>query len=181
MQAMAFEAMKCFLICILLIGVELPAQQPIVSSNIITALPAFRIVNGQLYNTDLSTNFATLQGHCLVVLTNGVIVQQFHLKQTATYPTNAAELAVALANRPIQVIKEEIVPGKKFFIRNYPDKPLPVAGSPISARAMRDGVYTYGSEVMELWDYGTPNMAVVMKTNNVSTNELKSAGKSLPR
>ena len=169
--------MKWMLISFLLAGGRLFAQPPTVSSNIVTAIPSFRIVNGQLYNTDLSTNFTTLEGQCIAVLTNGVIVQQFQVGQTVAYPTNAAELAVALANRPVQLVKEEVVPGKKFFIRNFPNEPLAVAGGPIIARAMRDGVYTYESEIMELWDYGTPNKLVVLTTNSVSTNTLKSGEK----
>lgn len=149
------------------------AQQPGTATNVITAHPAFRIVNGQLYNTDVSTNFATLEGRCVAVLTNGVVVQQFQLKQTVTYPTNAAELGVALSNRSAQLVKEEYVPGKKFFLRNYPDQPLAVVGSPVVTRAMRDGVFTYESEVIELWDYGTPNKVTVVTTNSIATNAPK--------
>lgn len=173
-ERLAFGVARHALISLLLTGVGMFAQQPVVTTNIVTAAPSFRIVNGQLYNTDLSTNFATLEGRCIAVQTNGVIVQQFQVKQTTVYPTNAAELAVALANRPVQLIKEEVVPGSRFFIRNFPDKPLPVVGSLITARAMRDGVYTYKTEVIELWDYGTPNRTVVVTTNSISTNALKS-------
>jgi len=173
-ERFVFDDAKCVVISLLLTGVSMFAQPAVVTTNIVTAAPAFRIVNGQLYNTDLSTNFATLEGQCIAVLTNGVIVQQFQIRQTMAYPTNAAELAVALANRPVQLVKEEVIPGKKFFIRNFPNEPLAVVGSPIVARAMRDGVFTYESEIIELWDYGTPNRAVVVTTNSVSTNALKS-------
>ena len=149
------------------------AQSQLTATNVVTAHPSFRIVNGQLYNTDLSTNFAPVGGQCVAVLTNGVVVQQIEVKQFLTYPTNAAELAIALTNRSSQIIKEEVIPGKKFFIRNYPDQPLPSVGSPVVARAMRDGVMTYDSEVIELWDYGTPNQVAVVVTNTVTTNAPK--------
>ena len=165
--------MKFIPLAILSIGFVALAQKPVLITNTVTALPSFRIVNGQLYNTDLSTKFATLEGQCVAVLSNGVIIQQFLVKQTVAYPTNAAELAVALANRPVQLVKEEVVPGKKFFIRNFPDEPLAVVGSSIIARAMRDGIFTYESEIMELWDYGTPNKVLVVTTNGISTNSLK--------
>ena len=77
-------------------------------------------------------------------------------------------------------LKEEYVPGKKFFIRNYPDRPLAVIGSPVVARAMRDGIFSYESEIMELWDYGTPNKVAVVTTNGVSTNVLKPGGIKKP-
>jgi len=150
------------------------AQQTTVATNIVTAHPAFRMVNGRLYNTDLSTNFATLEGQCFKVLTNGVIVQRIEIRQTyLEVATNTAQALDALAGAPAPLIKEEQVPGKKFFIRNYPDQPLAVIGSPIVARAMRDGVFNDQSEIMELWDYGTPNKVEVVITNGVSTNGLK--------
>ena len=162
------------IILVLLSGcIGMLAQQPNTTTNVVTAHPAFRVVNGQLYNTDLSTNFVTLEGQCVAVLTNGVVLQQFQVKQTVTYPTNAAELGVALSNRSAQLIKEEYVPTKKFFIRNYPNQPLVSVGSPIVARAMRDGILIYESEVIELWDYGTPNKVTMVTTNSIPTNAPK--------
>jgi hypothetical protein len=168
------EIMKYVFAILLMNGIGVFAQQPKVATNTITAHPAFRIVNGQLYNTDLSTNFATLEGQCIAVLTNGVIVQRIEVQQTyQAVPTNVAQLA-GIAKSPVQLVKEERVPGKKFFIRNYPDRPLATIGSPVVARAMRDGVFSYESEIMELWDYGTPNTVSVVTTNWGSTNALKS-------
>lgn len=166
--------MKHILIILLLSCLGAFAQPPTVATNIVTAHPAFRIVNGRLYNTDLSTNFATLEGQCVKVLTNGVIVQRIEIRQTyLEVATNTAQALDALAGAPAPLIKEEQVPGKKFFIRNYPDQPLAVIGSPIVARAKRDGVFSHESEIMEQWDYGTPNKVAVVITNGVSTNVLK--------
>jgi len=166
--------MKHILRILLLNCIGACAQQPSVATNIVTAHPAFRLVNGQLYNTDLSTNFATLEGQCVAVLTNGVIVQRIAIRQTyQEVATNAAQVIAAVAGAPAPLLKEEYVPGKKFFIRNYPDKPLAVVGNPIVARAMRDGVFSHESEIMELWDYGTPNKVAVVTTNGVSTNVFK--------
>jgi hypothetical protein len=165
--------MKNILLILLLNCVGAFAQPATVTTNVVTAHPAFRIVNGQLYNTDLSTNFATLEGRCVAVLSNGVIAQRIEIQQTyQEVPTNAVQLAVG--GTTAHLVKEEYVPGKKFFIRNYPDQPLAVIGSPIVARALRDGVFTYESEIMELWEYGTPNKVAVVTTNGVSTNALKS-------
>lgn len=166
--------MQNILIILLLGCLGAFAQQPTVVTNIVTAHPTYRIVNERLYNTDLSTNFATLEGQCVKVLTNGVIVQRIEIRQTyLEVATNTAQALAALAGAPAPLVKEELVPGKKFFIRNYPDQPLAVIGSPVVARAMRDGVFSYESEIMELWDYGTPNKVVVVVTNGVSTNVLK--------
>ena len=166
--------MKNILIILLLNGIGACAQQPAVATNLVTAHPAFRLVNGQLYNTDLSSNFATVEGQCVAVLTNGVIVQRIEIRRTyQEFATNAAQVLAAVAGAPAPLLKEEYVPGKKFFIRNYPDKPLAVIGSPIVARAMRDGIFSYESEIIELWDYGTPNKVAVVTTNGVSTNVFK--------
>src|SRR5688572_17041102 len=90
------QTMKHILMILLLSCLGAFAQQTSVATNIVTAHPAFRIVNGQLYNTDLSTNFATLGGQCVKVLTNGVIVQRIEIQQTyqeiatdATQPADA--------------------------------------------------------------------------------------------
>jgi len=167
--------MKNLLAILLLNCTAAYAQHPAVATNVVTAHPAFRVVNGQLYNTDLSTNFATLEGQCVAVLTNGVIVQRIEIRQTYqdVATTNAAQALAAATGAPARVIKEEFVPGKKFFIRNYPDQPLAEVGSPIVARAMRDGVFKHESEVMEQWDYGTPNKVVQVITNGISTNVFK--------
>ena len=170
---MRFQIINCCVGILWWNGMVTFAQPPATVTNVVTAHPAFRIVNGQLYNTGLSTNFATISGQCMAVLTNGIIVQQFEVKQTLAYPTNAAELGIAFSNRSAQLVKEEHIPGKKFFIRNYPDQPLAVVGSPILARAMRDGVLTYESGVIEQWDYGTPNKVAVVTTNAVATNAPK--------
>lgn len=166
--------MKSILLILLLNCMGAFAQPATVTTNVVTAHPAFRIVNGQLYNTELSTNFATLEGRCIAVLSNGVIAQRIEIVNYQEPATNAAQVALAITGTPAPVIKTEYVPGKKFFIRNYPDQPLAEIGSPVLVRAMRDGVFSYESEIMELWDYGTPNKVAVVTTNGVSTNALKS-------
>jgi hypothetical protein len=160
--------------------ISLLAQQPVVTTNVITAHPTFRIVNGQLYNTSLSTNFFTLTGQCISILSNGVIVQRIEVaRANQAVPTNAAQLTMALSDTSVEKIKTELVPGKKLFIRNYPDQPLAIIGHSIAARAMRDGVFSYGSEIIEQWDYGTPNTVTLVTTNGISTNAQKS-GLKLP-
>lgn len=172
--------MKTAILLLLIGAIPTLSQQPSITTNVVTAHPAFRIVNGQLYNTELSTNFATITGQCVAVLTNGVVVQRMEIQQTyQETPTNAAQLTVAIATPSAQLVKEELVPGKKFFIRNHPDQPLPAVGSPIHVRAMRDGVFTYESEIMELWDCGIPSRVLVLHTNAIPTNPLK-AGTTKP-
>jgi hypothetical protein len=146
------------------------ATNVVVTTNVVTAHPAFRIVKGQLYNTELSTNFATIEGQCVAVLTNGIIVQRMELQQIyQEVPTNTLQAATGVAP-PAVLVREDRVPGKKFFIRNYPDTPMATVGDPISARAMRDGVFSYQEEAMELWEYGQPHKVAVVSTNGVPTN-----------
>lgn len=169
--------MKRTVIAVLLLSYAAAfGQQPTVITNVVTAHPAFRIVKGQLYNTELSTNFATVKGQCLAVLSNGVIVQQFEIRRTyQEFATNLAQVIAAVSGAPAPLIKEEYVPVKKIFVRNYPSQPLAEIGSPILARAMRDGIFNYQSELIELWDYGTPHR-VVMVTTNKAPNNLPKAG-----
>ena len=167
--------MKQILLLLLLNCLRALAQPATVTTNVVTAHPAFRIVNGQLYNTELSTNFTPLEGQCIAVLSNGLIAQRIEIQTYQEPATNAAQVALAIAGTPVPTIKAEYVPGKKFFVRNYPSQPLAEIGSPVIVRAMRDGVFTYESEIMELWDYGTPNKVVVVTTNSISTNALKSS------
>jgi hypothetical protein len=143
------------------------ATNVVVTTNVVTAHPAFRTIKGQLYNTELSTNFATIEGQCIAVLTNGVVVQRMELQQV--YQEVATNTATGVAPAAV-LVREERVPGKKFFIRNYPDNPMASVGDPISARAMRDGVFSYQNEAMELWEYGQPHKVAVVSTNGVPTN-----------
>lgn len=148
------------------------AQQPVVVTNVVTAQPSFRIVNGQLYNTEKSILFKNLAGQCIAVFSNGIVVQQMEIQRIYTnVNVEPPELANALGFQPVKrLISEQIVPGKKIFIRHYPDRPLARIGNAITARAMRDGTFNYESETIELWDYGEPNRVFTVKTNIITTN-----------
>ncbi len=134
------------------------AQPPMASTNVLSVHPSFRIVNGQLYNTDKSILFSNLAGQCVAVLSNGVVIQQLAIRRSYTnVNVDPPQLANALGFQPTKrLISEEIVPGKKLFIRNYPAPPSAKVGATIAARAMRDGTFNYESETLELWDHGAP-------------------------
>jgi hypothetical protein len=188
MDAIKHATMKSVILLLALSSVATFAQPRIVSTNavlvttnVVTAHPAFRLVKGQLYNTELSTNFATIEGNCVAVLTNGIVVQRMEVQQIyQEVPTNTLQAATGVAP-PAVLIREERVPGKKFFIRNYPDHPLATVGDSVSARAMRDGVFSHQSEVMELWEYGKPHKVTVVSTNGVPTNFPPRTAVSKPR
>lgn len=163
-------------VAILLLGCAAAiAQQTTFVTNVVTAHPSFRIVNGRLYNTEKSLLFTNLAGQCVAVFSNGIVVQQMEIRHVYTnVNVEPPELANALGFQPVKrLISEEIVRGKKVFIRHYPDRPLAMVGNKIIARAMRDGTFNYESEIIELWDYGEPNQVLLVKTNNITTNAPK--------
>jgi hypothetical protein len=47
----------------------------ILTTNYVEAVPTFREIDGRLYNTEQSTLFRNLEGNCLEVETNGLLIE----------------------------------------------------------------------------------------------------------
>lgn len=160
--------MKAPLFLLVALAITLPCLAQSYVTNYVAADPAFRRVGGQLYNTEKSVLWMPFEGDCVKVLTNGVIIQKFTMKQV--YETirprvtaNQSIGAYSGASAPVRrVVSEEKVPGQKVFIRNYPKSRAPVTGRVLTGKAIRMGTYEYNGDTLELWDYGTPNIAPVI-------------------
>ena len=57
------------------------------------------------------------------------------------------------------------VEGMEFVLRNYPAQFAPAIAQTISFRAMKVGTINCDGNILELWDCGTPHVAMVVATN----------------
>lgn len=144
---------------------------PIVTTNWVTAVPYYREVNGQLYNTQKSVKFQFFSGQVERVLPNAIVLQQVSkmpvhgtpesdsLSSDGNFLGSSGGPAVA----PITGWKT--VYGPKIFITNFPDELQPATGDNESGKAMRKGTVNFNGDVLQLWDYGTPHVVAVVTTN----------------
>jgi hypothetical protein len=145
---------------------------PTISTNWITAAENFREVNGQLYNTERSVLWTGFQGECLEVLTNAIAISTFTIEpiyQAAT-TTEYVPTGEFSPDKPVLVatkvqVGEKKVPGRKIILHNYPANLYAAAGQTISFRAIKVGTSNYKGDTLELWDYGTPHVVMVVTTN----------------
>ncbi|HUZ06562.1 MAG TPA: hypothetical protein VMV89_03655 [Candidatus Paceibacterota bacterium] len=145
---------------------------PVIRTNLVTAAENFREVNGKLYNSGRSVLWKNYQGECLKVLTNGILVQTFTIEPVFEATTTSRPIENYMGGitgyrqvpTTVQTGTKE-VPSLKFFLRNYPANKNPADGETISFRALRTGTIDYNGETLELWDYGTPHVAMVVTTN----------------
>ena len=145
---------------------------PVVTTNLVTAVPYYREVNGKLYNTEWSTLWKDFQAEVLTTSTNGLLVQTFTLKpiyqaSTTSIPTHdylGQIIGYRTVPTKVQVDTEKI-PDLKFFVRNYPPDLVPTVGQEISFRAMQVGTIAEDGSTFQLWDYGTPHVVMVVTTN----------------
>jgi hypothetical protein len=168
--------MKTLSLCLLLLAAVISqAAETILTTNLVLAAPSFREVDGKLYNIDKSVLWKNFDRHeCLTVHTNGIVVEEVTFKRIYAPPASVDRLqstgnflgsarnALPPARR---LISEERIPGKKYFLRNYPLK-RPAIGDKTSIKALYVGTVDYGSETLEMWDCGTPHWVSVVKTNS---------------
>ena len=171
------------LFCVLLAALPATAQTtasvkvPVVVTNMITAHPDFRIVNGQLYNTKLSLLWTNLELQ-FVSRTNGTalakkiirepIYEDVYLPPLKTPSSGLGErYAVPGVNSGSweKVQKGETKKtGPTIALRNFVNYELTTEAE-FKIRAMRVGAQTNGNFTIEVWDCGTPNSARVVTTN----------------
>jgi hypothetical protein len=120
---------------------------------------AFRQVEGKLYNVTNNVIWKYLEGECIHVTENGVIVQQFHITVDVTYaPINYKRDFFGHPSGPKRMMTsaaETKTPTKAVFLRNYTNMQAVVNGSRIVARAMLVGTIDIEGERLECWDCGT--------------------------
>lgn len=118
-------------------------------TNWVTTAPQFRDVNGQLYNTERSTNFQYFVGNVVKVLTNAVALQ----KQWESFNPHTGQWQKYTSD--------------KIFITNFPASFEATTGSNQHGKAMKIGIINFDGDVLQLWDYGTPHRVKVVSTNNI--------------
>ena len=145
---------------------------PVIRTNLITAAPSFREVNGKLYNSERSVLWTNFQGECLKVLPNGILIQTFTTEPVYEASTRSIDshnyLGQVTSSRIVPTTVQtgtKEVPSLKFFLCNYPTNKNPADGETISFRALRTGTIDCNGETLELWDYGTPHVVMVVTTN----------------
>lgn len=147
---------------------------PVFTTNVVTALPSFREVNGQLYNTELSVSWQKFQGRCLRVTTNGVVVEILtpvygRLDESPGWIEHGEQIGM---NPSQQVLLRYDGSGKLIFLTNYPSALQPAATQEFSFRAMKTGTVDFDDNKFELWDYGTPHVVMVVTTNYVRAKKI---------
>lgn len=135
---------------ILLLAVGAAVAQ--VTTNWVTGPSNLRVVDGRLYNVDKSTNWLELVGECDRVLTNGIVFQQISYDppwdDPITHPRTSKHY------------------GKVIGVKNYPINPKPITGVKMKFKAMKTPrTMDYGSQVLEVWEYGLPHRVAVVTTN----------------
>jgi hypothetical protein len=124
-----------------------------------------RVVNGQLYDSARSVLWKEMNGDCLAVLTNGLVIQQVEVVSTYERGTVSRLQSIGAYGSPPtpRLVSTTRVPGAKLFIRNYPLTLLPKAGQKVAVRAMHVGTFRWGGEEIEMWDYGLPDRGRVVE------------------
>jgi len=152
-----------------------PQFKIVLVTNRIEAAPTFREVGGQLYNIKRSVLWTNFQGECLEIETNAIVISTFTMEpiyQAAT-TTEYVPTGEFSPDKPVLVatkikVGENKVLGRKIILQNYPANLYAAIGEPISFRAIKIGTSNYKGEILELWDYGTPHIVTMIKTNLVS-------------
>jgi hypothetical protein len=146
---------------------------PVIRTNQITAAENFREVNGKLYNSDRSVLWTNFQADCLRVSTKELLLSTFTMN-----PVYDVVATTKIVHRGIyddigepRLVPEQVkvgdqkVSGKKIILQNYPPELFPAVGQVLNFRAMRIGTSSSYGDTLELWDYGTPHVVMVLTTN----------------
>ncbi len=117
-------------------------------TNYVQSDPDFRRVDGKLYNRAKSALWGFVDGRVIKVLPDGIIVEMERRLPLGS-PYNSAD-----------------IPGRRLFIRNYPARPPVAEDEYIPAiRVMSIGTVEIGGATLRAYDYGTPNIVAVVRTN----------------
>lgn len=116
----------------------------IFTTNVVTAVPWYREVNGTLYNTQRSQLFQHLPFCTVENVVGGSIAFEYSLIPPTAY--NAQLHDAVLINYPLDGMAKD---------HNF------------SVTAMKVGTTNLFGTVLELWDYGTPHHVIVITTNYV--------------
>jgi hypothetical protein len=141
---------------------------PVLTTNYVMAVPYYREVNGQLYNTERSSLWKPFYGDILQIATNELIISTF--TQEPIYQAVTVEGDDGIHIHPQLMSKNVVVghkkvTGRKIILVHYSEDQGLATGQTIEFRAMRVGTKNYNGEVIEIWDYGMLHVAAVVTTN----------------
>jgi ribosomal protein L28 len=148
-----------------------PQTQP--TTNYIKAHRTFRRVDGQLYNIEKSYLWSDVKGRVVKVLTNGVVLRTVVEKsERYVVPTTQSDdpqrrignFIGGVPSGPVVKTRKWEEDGPEILLINHDDSDL-TTGKIVNAKAMKTGIYTYGEDIVEKWDCGTPNIVPVVVTN----------------
>jgi hypothetical protein len=146
-----------------------PQFKTILVTNEVKAVPTYREVDGQLYNTKRSILFKSLEGNCLEVATNGLLIALVEpvWGRMDSLPSwrDGDEYMGLNPSQQVRVGEKET--GKIIFLKHYFQTTNPAVTQDLSFNAMQTGTVNYNGHTFELWDCGEPHIAVVVKTNSV--------------
>jgi Sel1 repeat len=139
-------------------GLRTPEQKAKAARAAAQSPPAYRVVEGKVYDVSHSVLWKHFDGECLTVLSDGIILQEMKTNRVSkiargslTPNQSAGGYAGPAAS---YVASETREPGKRFFLRNYPASLWPTTGKRIEGLAMQTGVLQQSNETLEQWDYG---------------------------
>jgi hypothetical protein len=150
-----------------------PATAQVITTNIVTAAPNFRVVAGQLYNINRSKNWGREHGRVQQV-TNGMILLRHEDEKAArgrgiSWNTGDAYSRMGLGAGgsekyiPGPIISRETVLGSFFYVTNYP-VPLE-SGDWLAVDVMKVRQITNHIGIVAVYDYGVPHVVSLVKTN----------------
>lgn len=143
---------------------------PQLSTNMVSASPNFRRVNGQLYNTEKSKLWENVTG-TVISKAGGILIIETYVEQKqslhlAARPTGGGNAGAYVGGpTPPVAVQKWREPGPTIAITNIPDYATLAEGNAIDTEVMRVGVLDSGGHTLELWDRGTLNRALVITTN----------------
>lgn len=165
---------KTALVILALLGTVSALAQtntPVLITNMVTAHPDFRRVNGQLYNIRKSRLWRPISGKCAGVSSEGIKLQTYTtnkvLEQWYARPSGGSSVYSGEGGvRHQRLVSGGRIPDKRIFIKNYSTGYHAAEGQEIAALLMQTGTVEVDGETLELWDFGTPNVVSVVTTNH---------------
>ena len=145
---------------------NVPVAVPL-TTNWITAVPWYREVNGQLYNTESSIKFENISADCRSVCSNGILLHWVKTQPIyKSYSWGSQNIGNFIGGGTERVkTGEKVEFEKNIFVLHHPLQGV-AEGQKLDFRAIRIGVTNFDSSTIELWDYGTPHRVMVISTNN---------------
>lgn len=141
---------------------DAPAQTnrvAVITTNIVTAVPWYREVNGRLYNTDASQLFQTINSAEIDEVGNGFVNIHWH-------PTEPITRSYIVNGSGIHTVKIGEKPQfDKVIMVLHLDLPDMREGTHVNFKALRVGRANSNGQTFELWDFGTPHRVTVVSTN----------------